>query len=195
MTCCGSKVLESSSVEMARRLNLPLVVKNTFNPESSGTSIGEKTDPVYFTRPVTSIAHISNVAQIHIELPIEANGGKIEEIFNSLSHNGISLDFIALNPNDLLFIVDMKQLEKTSSTIKKLGCSFRVVPNCSKISAVGAGMRGMPGVMNRAFSALRREGIKVLCSTDSHITIAFLVHGQDEKKTINALHKEFIRDA
>lgn len=191
MTCCGSKVLESTSVEMARRLSLPLVVKNTFNPESSGTFIGEKRD-VYFTRPVTSIAHISNVAQIHIDLPIEANGGKIEEIFNCLSHNDISLDFIALNPNDLLFIVDMKQLDKTSCTLEELECSFKVVPDCSKISAVGAGMRGMPGVMNRAFSALRKEGIKVLCSTDSHITIAFLVQGQDEKKTINALHKEFI---
>jgi len=191
MTCCGSRVLESSSIEMARRLDVPLVVKNTFNPDNRGTSINEK-NTVCFTSPVTAIAHISNVAQIHIELPVETNGGKIEEIFNALSFNGVSLDFIALNPNDLIFIVDMKLLEKATTVLKEMNCSFSFVPNCSKVSAVGAGMRGMPGVMNRAFSALRKEGIKVLCSTDSHITIAFLVHSYDEKKSIEALHKEFI---
>jgi len=86
----------------------------------------------------------------------------------------------------------MKLLKKAENILEKLGLSISIVKNCSKISAVGAGMRGVPGVMIRAFSALRREGIKVLCSTDSHITIAFLVHGRDEKKAIAALHKEFI---
>jgi len=192
MTCCGSRVLEATSVEMAKKLKVPLVVKNTFNPESSGTLIKDTGEKVTFSVPVTAIAHIGNVAQVHIELPLGSNGEKIEEIFESLAGSGISLDFIALNPNDLLFIVDMKLLKKAENILEKLGLSISIVKNCSKISAVGAGMRGVPGVMIRAFSALRREGIKVLCSAGSHITIAFLVHGRDEKKAIAALHKEFI---
>jgi len=120
------------------------------------------------------------------------NGKKIQEIFDRLYNRSISLDFIALNPNDLLFIVDMKLLDRTTKILEEMDCKFSVVPYCSKVSAVGAAMRGMPGVMYRAFSALRKEGISVLCSTDSHITIAFLVNGNDEKKAITALHKEFI---
>ena len=192
MTCCGSRVLEATSVEMAKNLKVPLVVKNTFNPESSGTLIKDRGEKVHFQRPVTAIAHISNVAQVHIELPLGSNGTKIEEIFYTLAEADISLDFIALNPNDLLFIVDMKLLDKACDVIKEMNCSFNVVPHCSKVSAVGAGMRGVPGIMIRAFRALRKEGIKVLCSTDSHITIAFLVNGEYEKKAIEALHKEFI---
>lgn len=193
MTCCGSKVLEATSVEMAKTLEVPLAVMNTFNPAGTGTIIKERNrEEIKFPKSVTAIAHISKVAQVHIELPIELNGKKIEEIFDNLAIKGISLDFIALNPNDLLFIVDMKLLKKAEEILKSLKCKFNVVADCSKVSLVGAGMRGVPGIMIRAFRALRKEGIKVLCSTDSHITIAFLVQGEDEKRAIGALHREFI---
>ncbi|MDP4087687.1 MAG: ACT domain-containing protein, partial [Bacillota bacterium] len=62
---------------------------------------------------------------------------------------------------------------------------------CSKIAIIGSGMKGVPGVMARILKRLRKEGIDVLQTADSHMTIWCLVKSENTAKAILALHGEF----
>lgn len=68
---------------------------------------------------------------------------------------------------------------------------YKFIKNCSKVSIIGSGIRGVPGVMARIISALKRSGVEILQTSDSHTTIWCLVKNEDTVKSINALHNEF----
>ena len=63
--------------------------------------------------------------------------------------------------------------------------------NCAKVSAVGAGMTGVPGVASKIVQALTDKGIQILQSADSHTTIWVLIKEKDVKLAVNALHDAF----
>jgi len=70
-----------------------------------------------------------------------------------------------------------------------------VTSHCAKVSAVGAGMAGRPGVMAAIVEALTSEGIQILQSADSHATIWILVKEKDMIRAVRALHRKFGLDA
>ncbi len=72
-----------------------------------------------------------------------------------------------------------------------LGYEPAVIRNCAKVSTVGAGIAGVPGVTSKIVTALSSEGIQILQSADSHTTIWVLVKEEDLKKAVNALHGAF----
>ncbi|MDA6963096.1 ACT domain-containing protein, partial [Escherichia coli] len=72
-----------------------------------------------------------------------------------------------------------------------LGHDPLVERECAKVSVVGAGMQGVPGVASRIVTALSEQGIRILQSADSHTTIWVLVKQADLIKSVNALHDAF----
>ena len=66
-----------------------------------------------------------------------------------------------------------------------------VLPDCAKVSVIGAGMAGIPGVMARIVEALTKEQIQILQTADSHTTIWVLVRRADMEKAVCALHEAF----
>lgn len=176
------------------RTGIPLVIKNTMT-DSPGTIISTpvvKRQPKQSHKPnriITSIAHATGRTQINIETK---NGIEEQnEILLRLADNNISIDIINIFPEKMVFTIDGNATEKALEVINTIAKPNQVIKNCSKISAVGERMRGVPGVMSRIIQAMRSKQIEVLQTSDSHSTISCLVKGEDTIPAVLALHEEF----
>jgi aspartate kinase len=103
----------------------------------------------------------------------------------------ISVDFINISPRGVIYTINGHLTEEATSILKELGYEAEIQRNCAKVSAVGAGIAGVPGVTAKIVSALSEQGIKILQSADSHTTIWVLVQEEDMVLAVNALHKVF----
>lgn len=181
----GAKVIHPRAVEISRKYNIPLVIKNTLS-DCEGTiisSYGEDNE-----RIITGITHMSNRIQIRI------NGGSKEHcnnIFHILAENEISIDLISVFINDKIFTISEVDLDKFKNIAANYEIDYQYTENCSKISIIGSKMRGIPGVMSRILKALEEGNIDILQTADSHTTIWCLVESNKVKDAINLLHNEF----
>ncbi|GCD09569.1 aspartate kinase [Clostridium tagluense] len=182
----GAKVIHPRAVEISRKYNIPLVIKNTMN-NCDGTVISNLGNEGYESI-ITGITHMNNRVQIKI---CKNSDSSYEDLFDILAENLISIDLINVFPKEKIFTIDEKDFIKFQNLIKEINlvCSF--VKECSKISIIGSKMRGIPGVMARILKALTREKIEVLQTADSHMTIWCLVETEYVEGAINALHREF----
>ncbi|WP_252313778.1 aspartate kinase [Sinobaca sp. H24] len=188
----GAKVIHPRAVEIAMQGKVPIRIRSTAS-NAPGTLIsaiiGGAAGSDRIERQVTGIAHISGVTQVTVE---HAEGvAQQAAIFKELAENDISVDFISIQPQRLVFTIpDEKSPDvKALLAAKQLEGSF--IHNCAKISAVGAGMTGVPGVVSKIVGALAEQEISILQSADSHTTIWTLVHGEDMNKAVLALHQMF----
>ncbi|RYD06786.1 hypothetical protein N752_02300 [Desulforamulus aquiferis] len=191
----GAKVIHPRAVEIAMQKNIPIRVRSTFT-ESNGTLVTSHNE-VYGTiditrdRLATGVTHVSGVTQFKIsqaEVQVEHPALRI---FQSLALADISIDFINVSPEVIMFTVKDESAQKALAVLENLGIKPQLKPNCAKISTVGAGMTGVPGVMARIVKALTEEGVDILQSSDSHTTIWVLVQKEHMHKAIRALHHYF----
>ncbi|KKM10926.1 aspartate kinase [Clostridiales bacterium PH28_bin88] len=190
----GAKVIHPRAVEIAQQKNIPLWVKNTFSdaPGTLVTIMGELNGvTVLNDRMITGITHIPNVTQLKIMITKEDLNDLPLKIFKALALAGISIDFINVHPEAIIFTVKDEIAPKALEVLENMGVSPQVRSGCAKIAAVGAGMTGRPGVMARIVEALTREGIQVLQSTDSYTSIWCLVAREDMEKAVRSLHRQF----
>lgn len=193
----GAKVIHPRAVEVAMQHNLPLKIKSTFTKEP-GTIISNKISTkelgveINNYGLITGITQIPNITQLKIltekvkdKIDIEA------KVFKALALANISIDFINVHPDALIFTVKDDNVNKAVEILKNMDIYPEVYPDCAKISAVGAGMAGIPGVMAQIVEALTIEKIKILQSADSHTTIWCLVARKDMETAVRALHKKF----
>lgn len=108
-----------------------------------------------------------------------------------MADHKISVDFISINPSGIAYTVNDELALEAEQILKGLDLEAELTFNCAKISAVGAGMAGEPGVMGRILEALIDEDIQVLQSADSHTTIWVLVNGFNMAQAVKALHHKF----
>jgi len=190
MASQGSKVIHPRAVELAMQRNIPLVIKSTFS-DAPGTTI---TNTVFYEQKrgkyVTAVAHITRVAQVIIATP--GDDGSIEyDIFHGLAEAGVSVDLINVSPDEKKFIITEDAAASTAEALRDLGVDVSIRPGCAKISVVGAGMRGIPGVMAKVVAALREAQVRILQTSDSHLTISVLTDERDLERATKALHRHF----
>ena len=190
----GAKVIHPKAVEIAMSSNIPIIIKNT-NGNSPGTIISSYSDKGYTQvkvgspeRVVTGIAHILDRTQVTIEA---LDQDKENKILRKFADNDISIDLINIFPHKMVFTINGTDNDKARTILEENKCSYSMISNCSKISAIGNRMRGVPGVMSRIIRALTKEWIEVLQTADSHTTISCLIKGEDTVKAVMALHEEF----
>ena len=182
----GAKVIHPRAVEIAMQAKIPIRVRSTY-ADDGGTLVTSSTDIT--DRIITGIAHISSITQIKVEM--EEGYTRQSDVFKAMADAGISIDFINISPTGIIYTVPDSSTEKAIDILNTLGFQPSLHKNCAKVSAVGAGMTGVPGVASRIVQALTDEGIQILQSADSHTTIWVLVDEKDLKKAVNALHNEF----
>lgn len=191
----GAKVIHPRAVEIAMQKNIPIRVRSTFT-DSIGTLVTSH-NGVYGTiditrdRLATGVTHVSGVTQFKIcqkEVPLE---NLALRTFQSLALADISIDFINVSPDLIMFTVKDEVAQKTAAVLENLGITAQIRPNCAKVSTVGAGMTGVPGVMARIVKALTEVGVEIIQSSDSHTTIWVLVQKEQMHKAIRALHHCF----
>jgi aspartate kinase len=190
----GAKVVHPRAVEIAMQTNLPIRVRSTMSDHPGtlviskkelGNQIAEVQD-----RPITGITQMPNVTQIKVEAKKDEFDLQLR-VFQAMAENEISVDFVNVNPSGLAYTVQDHLAPKAEEILVSMGIMPILTPNCAKVSTVGAGMTGRPGVMAKIMEALAEEDIQVLQSADSHTTIWVLVHGEDMVRAVRSLHRKF----
>ncbi|HYK72207.1 MAG TPA: aspartate kinase [Pseudoneobacillus sp.] len=189
----GAKVIHPRAVEIAMQAKIPIRIRSTYsdglgtlvttiNKNTQGTDIKE--------RPVTGIAHVSNVSQIKVFAKKDQYNLQ-SEVFKAMANEKISVDLINISPNGVIYTVTDEMTNKAIQVLTSLGHDPVVERQCAKVSVVGAGMAGVPGVASKIVTALSEKGIRILQSADSHTTIWVLVKQEDLVAAVNALHDAF----
>jgi len=190
MASQGSKVIHPRAVELAMQRNIPLIIKSTLS-EAAGTVIANN---AFFERKVgravTAVAHLSGVAQVTISTPTEDSWLEYE-IFRLLAEAMISVDLINVSPQEKKFIVQSEAMGKVNEALRDLPVTISHREGCAKVSIVGTGMRGIPGVMAKVVAAMREAEVRILQTSDSYLTISVLVDHADMEKAVQALHDQF----
>lgn len=187
----GAKVIHPRAVEIAMQKNIPLVIRSTFSDEA-GTLIANQNEGIETNiadRVVTGVAYVAHLAQIKLavqDMPLTA-----AKIFRILGANGISADMINVSAEQICFTVPDAHSEKAERVLSSLPCKLTVTTDCAKVTIVGGGMRGVPGVMASFMEALQQEAVEVLQTVDSHTTISALIRATDLAQAVTVLHQQF----
>ena len=192
----GARVIHPPAVEVAMKHNLNLVIRS-LTEEDPGTLIDAglpEAAVAGFTgaplRAVTGIAHASDIVQLIVEFD-RPDPALETELFESLAGAGISIDLISVFPVLKTFTIQEEALPRAAAVLDGLGIRFRVEKNCAKVSVIGFGMRGLPGVMARVVRALNGKGISILQTADSNISISLLIRRSDLGAAVETLHDHF----
>lgn len=185
----GAKVIHPNAVALAKKGNVPLVIKNTMN-DSKGTMIKSDISEEE-KRLISGITHLNNRIQVRVRLSDNRERRSYRNLLELLAKNHISLDLINIFPEHQMFTIDASEKDKLSEIMSKAEIKYSIIENCSTIAIVGAGMNGVPGVMARIINTLTRNEIEVLQTTDSNMTIWCLIDSKKVPEAIRLLHTEF----
>src|SRR5699024_10139796 len=140
-------------------------------------------------RLITGFPYMDAITQIQVKM--KAGNNYHANVCNTMAEVGISDGFINISPTDICYTVriDLKKIVK--NVLTTIGYEPVINKDCARVSAVGAGMTGVPGVASRIVETLMNEDIQILQSADSHTTIWVLINEKDLTVALNALHEEF----
>jgi aspartate kinase len=198
----GAQVLHPRAVEIGELYRVAIHVRSSFH-DGVGTMIVAQV-PMEDRKRVRGIAQEKNVAKITV-IGVRDRPGVAATIFEPLGAAGISVDVIVQNigrsgRTDLTFSVaesDLKAAEKlVKAAVKKVGATrVSSASGIAKLSIVGTGMLGTPGIAGRMFRALADAGINIEMISTSEIRITCLVARDQVEKGVRVLHKTFELDA
>ncbi|MEH6946409.1 MULTISPECIES: aspartate kinase [Peribacillus] len=189
----GAKVIHPRAVEIAMQAKVPIRIRSTYS-EGLGTLVtsvnkGNEGSDIR-ERLVTGIAHVAKISQIKVQAKKDQYNLQAE-VFKAMANASISVDFINISPNGVVYTITEDTTNHAVSILKELGYEPIVERNCAKVSVVGAGINGVPGVAAKIVTALSSKEIGILQSADSHTTIWVLVKEEDLVEAVNALHDAF----
>src|SRR5690625_3884254 len=189
----GAKVIHPRAVEIAMQAKIPIRIRSTYSKDF-GTLITTSRPSTFGVdipdRLVTGIAHMDRISQVKV-LQKEDDVISQAKVFATMAEANISVDFINVSPTEITFTVPNEIADYVAELLRNLSYTVFVTKDCAKVSAVGAGMTGIPGVAAKITKALTDVGVKVLQSADSHTTIWVLVKQSEMNKAVNALHEAF----
>jgi aspartate kinase len=199
LAASGAKVLQLRSVEYARRNNVRLHVRSSFNDEE-GTWVVEEDEPGMEQALISGVALDAEEAKVTLE-EVPDRPGIAASIFKAVAADGINVDMIVQNVShegktDVSFTIpreDLTRLERLlSGVVKDVGAfRFSTDGDIAKISLVGAGMKSHPGVAAEMFDALASEGVNIEMISTSSIRISCVVRAADAERAVQAVHTRF----
>ncbi|MDC3416347.1 aspartate kinase [Aquibacillus salsiterrae] len=189
----GAKVVHPRAVEIAMQVKVPMRVRST-KSKDTGTLVTNSREQTKGKdipdRLVTGIAHMSEITQIKVQStnePYQLHS----KVFKAMAEAGISVDFINISPNGVVYTIPEVFTDKAVPLLQELGLKPEITNNCAKVSLVGAGMTGVPGVTAKIVQTLTDAEVQILQSADSHTTIWVLIREKDLVAAVNALHQTF----
>lgn len=189
----GAKVIHPRAVEIAMQAKVPIRIRSTYS-DGPGTLVTSLTRQHKGSdireRTVTGIAYVPNITQIKVAAK-EGQYNLQAEVFKAMANEHISVDFINISLTGVVYTVPEEAAERAVAVLEKLGYEPVVERHCAKVSVVGAGITGVPGVTAKIVTALSEKEISILQSADSHTTIWVLVKGENLVEAVNALHDVF----
>jgi len=200
MASLGAKVLQSRSVELARRYNVPLVVKSSFHDDSRGTWVGQE-DKSMEDVLVSGVTLDQNQSKITLA-GVEDRPGLAARIFGPIAEAGIVVDMIIQNASadgrtDVTFTVARGDLRRALEMVRTLAGEIgtpgiRYEEQVAKVSIVGVGMRTHAGVAARMFRVLAAEAVNIEMIATSEIKVSVVVGSKYGELAMRALHDAFL---
>ncbi len=204
MARLGAGVMQPRSVELGSRYGVPIHVRSTFTTEP-GTIIREGYTMEEKDFVVRGVTHDMNVAKVAV-LGVPDKPGIAFKVFSALAEANIDVDMIVQSIrnadkkiNDIVFTVTKGDAAQTRAIMEKVGANLGVLgvvvdEAVAKVSIVGAGMLGSPGMAARMFGALSSAGINIEVISTSEISLSCLIREERAKDAVNAIHEAFFRD-
>jgi aspartate kinase len=199
MAGLGAKVLHLRSVELARRYNVPLVVRSSFG-DAEGTWVGQE-DKSMEDVLVSGVTLDRNQSKITI-VGVEDRPGLAAKIFSPIAAAGIIVDMIIQNASadgrtDMTFTVGRDDLGRTLELMRRVAgeinaTGVRHEEQVAKVSVVGLGMRSHAGVAARMFEVLAADRINIEMIATSEIKVSVVVNAKYGELATRCLHDAFL---
>jgi bifunctional aspartokinase / homoserine dehydrogenase 1 len=203
MSHFGAKVIYPPTIQPAYAKNIPLVIKNTFNPDFEGTFVTNESEPGDF--PVKGISSISQISL----LTLQGSGlfgvpGIAGRLFGALARNSVNVVIITQGSSEssITFAVSPTQAKAAQKATEKefsyeirekLIEPMRIESDLAVLAIVGENMRYRPGISGQLFSALGKNGVNIaaIAQGSSELNISVVISAADETKALNAVHEAF----
>ncbi len=200
----GAKVIYTPTLTPAYKENVPIRVKNTFNPEEPGTLIAREVvcKQSEMIKGISSIDHISLVTVRGVGMV--GKTGTSSRVFSCLATHDINVILItqassemtisfAVSPVDMDAAVGALREEFEIEVEHRREMEIEVINDLSIIAIVGEGMRHTPGISAILFRSLGRNGISVIATAQgsSELNISVVIEHNSLKKALNVIHEGF----
>ncbi|NOZ04129.1 MAG: aspartate kinase [FCB group bacterium] len=203
MSQFGAKVIFPPALRPAIDRNIPILIRNTFQPDSRGTIINNH--PQSKKSTVMGFSSLNGITLIRVKGNGMPDGvGIMGRLFHILAKEKINPLFISLAPGDhaVRFAVKTEETQKARAVVEKefaleiqanMMETIKAENNLSIIAVVGRNMSRLPAISGRVFNALGRNGIKIVAATQgsSERNISIVVNQKDETKAVRSLHDAF----
>lgn len=201
MARLGAGVMQPRSVEIGKSYNVPIHVRSTFSPEP-GSIIREEYTMEEQEFIIRGVTHDTNVAKIAV-LGVPDQPGIAYKLFSALAQANVDVDMIVQsirntdqNINDIVFTINKSDLLRARQIIDQVGqdmnvLGVKIADQVAKVSVVGAGMLGNPGIAATMFGALAEAGVNIEVISTSEISISCLIPEEQVKEAVNAIHQRF----
>lgn len=199
----GAKVIYPPTIYPVCVKNIPIKVKNTFNPEHPGTLIKEKIEGDH--KPIKGISSINGTALITVTgLSMVGVIGVNRRIFSVLADNGISVFMVSQASSENSTSIGVKE-DDAESAVEVLNREFAkeietgamypmiVERGLATVAIVGENMKHTPGIAGKLFGTLGRSGISIIACAQgaSETNISFVVNSKFLRKSLNVIHDSF----
>lgn len=199
----GAKVIYPPTIYPVCVSNIPIYVKNTFNPQLPGTVIRNEIEDD--RKPIKGISSISGTSLITVTgLSMVGVIGVNRRIFTALADNGISVFMVSQASSENSTSIGVRD-EDAAAAIEVLDNEFakeieegamfpmHVESGLATVAIVGENMKHTPGIAGKLFGTLGRSGISVIACAQgaSETNISFVVHGDYLRKSLNVIHDSF----
>jgi aspartate kinase len=203
MARVGAQVLHPRAVELARKNRLPLRVRNTFDPDHTGTIL-RGADEMEIYRPVSGVTVDKEQARLAI-LKVPDQPGIAGEVFGALAGRRINVDMIIQafhedrSVNDITFTVKRGDLAAARQALEeiseRIGAEGVLADeDVAKLSVVGASLMDQPDVAARTFAALGEAGVNIKMISTSDIRISCAISSRDADRAVRLVHDLFHLD-
>ncbi|MBC7440228.1 MAG: aspartate kinase, partial [Flavobacterium sp.] len=202
----GAKVLYPPTIQPVLTKNIPILIKNTFDPNAEGTYISNQN--LLQSNPIKGISHIDKIAL----LTLEGSGmigisGSSKRLFEVLSNENINVIFItqASSEHSICIGILNGDAEKAQISIDKafeLEIAQNKIDHCIVeknlciVALVGENMKNHQGLSGKMFSTLGKNNVNIraIAQGASERNISVVINENDVKKALNALHERFFED-
>ena len=199
----GAKVIYPPTIYPVCVNNIPIYVKNTFNPKGPGTVIRNEIEDD--RKPIKGISSISGTSLITVTgLSMVGVIGVNRRIFTALADNGISVFMVSQASSENSTSIGVRD-EDAPAAIEVLNSEFakeieegamfpmHTESGLATVAIVGENMKHTPGIAGKLFGTLGRSGISVIACAQgaSETNISFVVHGDYLRKSLNVIHDSF----
>lgn len=200
----GAKVIYPPTIFPAYHKNIPIVIRNTFNPDSPGTFISREQLPDS-GRAIKGISSINDTCLITIQgLGMVGVIGVNYRIFKTLAKSGISVFFVSQAASENTTSIGVRNAD-ADLAVEVLSAEFaqeiamgeinrvKKEPDLATIAIVGENMKHTPGIAGKLFGTLGRNGINVIACAQgaSETNISFVVAKESLRKSLNVIHDSF----